>query len=259
MARITLRRWASIASAVAVASLVAACSPTGLVAEPRETESLDPVQLQFRPVVAAVAISSPSNGAPGEATAATLDQVWEKVGDEAAEMASNLTTVPQTEADLAILAPFAQLAPSEVALLPASVRLFVPTIGCDQLNTDAEYFEPSTDAVVCDVEDGNPTEKLHLGPVELDGSHVTGAESATSQVQPGAWVVTVTFTDEGTAAFADLTTEYVNERVAVVLATEVVTAPTIVSTITNGVVEISGLSGEAEAVELARAINSATE
>ncbi|TQL78868.1 hypothetical protein FB566_4463 [Stackebrandtia endophytica] len=248
-----------MASVVATAALVAACSQTGLVTEPTEAESLDPVQLQFRPVVAAVAISSPAGGALGEATATNLDQVWEKVGDEAAELASNLTTVPQTEADLATLAPFAQLAPSEVALLPTSVRLFVPTIGCDQLTTDAEYFEPSTETVVCDFEDGNPTEKLHLGPVELDGSHVTGAESATSQVQPGAWVVTVTFTDEGTAAFADLTAEYINGRVAVVLATEVITAPTIISTITNGVVEISGLSGEGEAVELARAINSATE
>jgi|GEM_PF-6504560 len=243
---------------IGAAMAVAACSATGTVAAPDEAEAVDSVQLQFRPVIDAVPIQSPAGPAPTEATATSLDQVWEKVGDDAAELAPTLTTVPQSDTDLAVLAPFAELAAAEVALLPAQVRLYVPTIGCDQLLPGAEYFEPTVETVACDIEDGTPVEKLHLGPTELDGTHVSSAEVAPSQAEPNHHVVTVYFTDEGASSFADLTTEYLNQRVAVVLATEVVMAPMIMSTINNGIVEISGTFSKDEAVALARVINAAT-
>ena len=56
----------------------------------------------------------------------------------------------------------------------------------------------------------------------------------------GSWVITVTFNSAAARVWADFTSANVGSQVAVVFDGEVLSAPTIVSAITNGQTVISG-------------------
>src|SRR5690606_19887800 len=93
-------------------------------------------------------------GSPQVATTdenVTLDDVWAKVGDEAAELAQSLTAAPADEASFAALEPFGELTPEEVGLLPANVQFFVPAITCEQLDNrpPGSVQQPDAEVVAC--------------------------------------------------------------------------------------------------------------
>ncbi|MDO5740993.1 MAG: hypothetical protein Q4P07_12700, partial [Ornithinimicrobium sp.] len=94
-------------------------------------------------------------------------------------------------------------------------------------------------------------EKYILGPVELSGGSLTDATAGLQQLQQGvvtgAWEVVLTFDAEGGKKFSEVTSRLMGfpkgapqNRFAMVLDGEVISAPTVNSPITNGVATISG-------------------
>jgi preprotein translocase subunit SecD len=96
-----------------------------------------------------------------------------------------------------------------------------------------------------------------LGPVELDGSHVTEAKAGQRDTS---WYVGLKLDAQGTKMFTKLTTELAAKQppdnlVAIVVGPQVVTAPSISSAITTSEVEISGSYTKQQAEDLAAKIN----
>lgn len=92
-----------------------------------------------------------------------------------------------------------------------------------------------------------------LEPEFLPGSEVSDATSSYDQ-QRGQWVVNLTFKSEGTKIWADFTSKNVNQQAAIVLDSQVVSAPNIQVAILDGVTQITGKFTEQSARELARQI-----
>jgi preprotein translocase subunit SecD len=86
---------------------------------------------------------------------------------------------------------------------------------------------------------------------------VGGVESATADLPEGRdWTVTIDLDDAAAAAFADQTTEIAGtgQHVAIVQGGLVLSAPSVLDPITGGQVQITGTLGEADARELAAAL-----
>jgi preprotein translocase subunit SecD len=97
-----------------------------------------------------------------------------------------------------------------------------------------------------------------LGKVELDGSNVTEVKTGI-QENGGNWYVGLTLDSEGTKLFAQLTTALAKQtppsnQLAIVVDDQVVTAPSVMSPITAGKIEISGGYTRDSAEELATKI-----
>lgn len=96
-----------------------------------------------------------------------------------------------------------------------------------------------------------------LGPPELDGNQVESVLARESPYDDGKWLVRVTLDEDGTAAFARLTTELAETEedsmkrlIAVVADGRVLTAPQVTSPITEGKIDISGAFGKSDAEAL---------
>lgn len=109
--------------------------------------------------------------------------------------------------------------------------------------------DPAKPLVSCNI---NGSEKYLLGPVDLEGTHLTAAVAQmgrNANGQPtGAWEIGLTFDSEGTAIFRDVSsrlyqlraTDEIRGRFASVLDGNVVTAPRMDGVIGSGVASISG-------------------
>ncbi|MDK7143774.1 protein translocase subunit SecD [Gleimia europaea] len=109
--------------------------------------------------------------------------------------------------------------------------------------------DPAQPLVACDVE-GN--EKYILGPVDLEGIHLTSATAGMNRNEQGQstgkWIVSLQFDKEGTDIFADVSKRLVDlqsvdptrNRFAVVLDGNVISAPRMNSVIPNGSALIEG-------------------
>jgi preprotein translocase subunit SecD len=96
-----------------------------------------------------------------------------------------------------------------------------------------------------------------LGAVELDGKHVS---EVTARDSNGSWVVALALDDEGGKLFGELTAELAKQsppanQLAIVVDDRVVSAPTVMSAITGGEVEISSGFSRDEAEKLAADIS----
>lgn len=91
------------------------------------------------------------------------------------------------------------------------------------------------------------------GVVKLTGDDVKDAQAATTQDNMGnkQYVVELTFNDEGTKKFADLTTANVGKRCPIVYDGQTISDPNVQEAITGGKAEISGQSTYEEADQLA--------
>ncbi|GLZ81176.1 hypothetical protein Afil01_59830 [Actinorhabdospora filicis] len=201
----------------------------------------DPGALQFRVVEQTV------EDVPGETlkgTATTLDAVWAKVGPDAAALAQSLTYPAVDPQSMGVLAPFAQLSPAEIALLPAAVQFNVPYVSCAQLDhRDAQL--PEQAAVACDQK-----QKYLLGPVAMNGGDLADV-AASFATNGNGWIVTLTFNTAGTQRWADLTSRAVQKQVAIILGDQILTAPVILEAMTGGNAEISANFSQDLAVGLA--------
>lgn len=108
------------------------------------------------------------------------------------------------------------------------------------------------------------TSKLILGPVEIEGEHITSATSGLQILPNGTtgteWVVNLRFDDEGTRVFAGTTERMVDaasplNQFAVVLDGLVITAPQVNNIIPNGQAEISGSFTRQSAATLANQLS----
>ncbi|MFB9659858.1 protein translocase subunit SecD [Glycomyces mayteni] len=194
----------------------------------------------------------------------TLDDVWAKVGADAAATAQALTAAPADEATMALLEPFGELTPEEVSLLPANVQFFVPQITCTQLDNrpPGAVQQADIEVVACsapepysaDDPDLKVAYKYLLQPATVLGSDVTQADVGTDQANPNMFVVNVQFSASGAESWGALTNENVGSQVAIVLDNEVVSAPTINEASTNST-QISGDFSADEANQLADQLN----
>jgi protein-export membrane protein SecD len=76
--------------------------------------------------------------------------------------------------------------------------------------------------------------------VEVDGANLTDARPGQDSSRGGGWVVNFTFDSIGARRFADVTTQNVGKRFAIVLDGKVISAPVIQTPITGGRGQISG-------------------
>ena len=103
---------------------------------------------------------------------------------------------------------------------------------------------------------GSLTFQLSDGTVILDGTQVASSEAGTKKDSMGnsEHVVSLTFTAEGTTAFADATSENVGNPIYIVYDGEVISAPTVREAITDGKCVISGSFTAESASNLASSI-----
>jgi preprotein translocase subunit SecD len=96
--------------------------------------------------------------------------------------------------------------------------------------------------------------RYSLGEVELDGSHVTEVKVVAGQNSD--WYVNLKLDSEGTRLFGDLTTDLAaktppQNQLAIVVRGRVVSAPTVMSAITGGDVQIASNFSKQDAEKLA--------
>ncbi|MFF4186028.1 protein translocase subunit SecD [Streptomyces sp. NPDC001691] len=118
-----------------------------------------------------------------------------------------------------------------------------------------EGAKSSEPTVACDQ---NGQEKFILGPAEVDGTDVSKAQAVINQ-QNGQWIVQMDFTGGGSKKFASITgklsqQQYPNNRFAIALDNQVVSAPTVSSTL-SGSAEISGNFTQQTAQDLANVLS----
>ncbi|ARJ05427.1 protein translocase subunit SecD [Cnuibacter physcomitrellae] len=175
-------------------------------------------KLEFRPVLVSDAAASSSLSTPS----ATPDP----------SLSTTPTAQPTNASDLAYVTP--------------ALRAEFDSFQCGQ-NEDPVGQAPADQPLIACSTDGSA--KYILGPVEIDGSDISDATSGVATTQQGAstgqWVVDLTFDDQGTQAFADVTTRLfglqgAQNQFAVVLDGNVITAPTTNAVITDGRAQISG-------------------
>lgn len=193
----------------------------------------------------------------------TIDDVWAKVGPDAATAAQALTAAPD-ETTLPLLEPFGELTPEEVSLLPANVQFFVPQITCEQLDNrpPGAVQQPDIEVAACSAPEPAAADdpsltfsyKYLLQPATVLGSDVTSADVGNDQANLNQFVVNVEFSPEGADKWGALTTENLQSQVAIVLDNEVVSAPTIQEVSTN-TTQISGEFTADEANQLADQLN----
>ncbi|MEU7530979.1 hypothetical protein AB0A74_34970 [Saccharothrix sp. NPDC042600] len=129
----------------------------------------------------------------------------------------------------------------------ANHQPLVSSFSCPARDPLAGRDDPTSPLLTCD-RDGSV---YVLGPAELTREHVERAEAADD---PQGAAVDVRFTIPGGVRWADFTGRHVGRRVAVVVNTSVVAAPTVVEAVGGGSVRIAGGFTAAEAEELAARI-----
>jgi preprotein translocase subunit SecD len=199
----------------------------------------------------------------------TIEEGEGQPGDDAAETAENRggerlpasstdaagSTAPgddasQTTGPEEPTAPAAN--PSDLAQITPELQQQFMEADCaanaDEI-ADAASGAPSDQPLIVCAAEGD--EKYILGPVELSGSNLQDATAGIQQLQQGVvtgvWEVVLTFDDEGGQKFSDVTSRLMGypsgsaqNRFAMVLDGEVISAPTVNSVISNGVATISG-------------------
>ncbi|MFD9633858.1 protein translocase subunit SecD [Streptomyces violascens] len=149
-------------------------------------------------------------------------------------------------------------APSGDAAAAAKLQAQFAALDCSTREARSKAGEgaKSTEPTVACDKDG--AEKFILGPAEVDGTDVSKAQAVINQ-QNGQWIVQMDFTGGGSKKFAAITgklskQQYPNNRFAIALDNQVVSAPT-VSTTLSGSAEISGNFNQTTAQDLANVLS----
>jgi preprotein translocase subunit SecD len=113
---------------------------------------------------------------------------------------------------------------------------------------------PSAEGTAC----GPDGVRYTLGKVELDGTHVSEVKKPIFRDASG-WTVGLTLDSEGAQTFSRLTSELSKKtppqnQIAIVVRGRVVTAPSVMSPITGGELEITSNYTQKEAEQLAKDI-----
>ncbi|MBB5956915.1 preprotein translocase subunit SecD [Saccharothrix tamanrassetensis] len=136
--------------------------------------------------------------------------------------------------------------------VPANQAAALSAFRCPENDPLAGQDDPAEPLLTCDHKTG---ERLVLGPAALGNDDIESA-AARADEHSGGFVVEVRFTEDGGKTWGKLTAELVGQRVALVLNTSVLSAPTINEAITGGATVISGKFTRSEAEELAARLGS---
>ncbi|RZS38987.1 preprotein translocase subunit SecD [Herbihabitans rhizosphaerae] len=131
------------------------------------------------------------------------------------------------------------------------LRATMSTLDCKAEDPLRGKDDPKLPLVTCD-HDGEV--RYLLDPSALSKPDVDRAEAKANPNGTG-WIVALSFTSSGATKWADFTTKNVQQQVAVVVDTRVISAPQIQSPITGGNTEITGNFTVDEARRLADALN----
>lgn len=147
---------------------------------------------------------------------------------------------------------------SDLAWITPELQDEFDSFDCSTLSSaTTNAADPTKPLVTCEAD---LSIKYILGPVEVDGSTISDATAGVKRGANGAatnqWAVYPVFNEEGTEAFADVTTRLVSltgvrNQFAIVLDGKVISAPTTNAAITNGKPEISGSFNQESAQTLA--------
>ena len=102
-----------------------------------------------------------------------------------------------------------------------------------------------------------PEQWLPVYRRHLSFGHVTDATSAVDE-KSGLPMVSVRLDEHGTQAFGQITTENIGHRIAIVLGSEVLIAPVVLSPIRGGQLQIQGSLSKQQALELAIRLRAAS-
>lgn len=197
---------------------------------------------------------------PGD-LASDLAKAKAYVGPAAYALAASLTAPAAGTDTVRRLAPFGQLSPTEVAVLPARMQFNVPTVTCAQLSardplflTDQRFL--ARDVTACDGD--QPNVKYLLDPARLSRADLAGA---TAQYDPvsyaatGGWTIELAFTATGQRHWTALTQADVNRQIAVLADASVMAAPHILEAVNGPAVVAGAFVTEAVAHRLADLVN----
>lgn len=168
--------------------------------------------------------------------------------DQAAtESASSASPTPSPSASLSDTPTASPTDASDPAWVTPALKAEYDAYQCTAANAQKAATSPiEKPLITCDV---SGSYKFLLGPVEVTGSEITDATSGLIQTSTGAstgqWAVYMTFNQEGTDAFAKVTTRLstltgARNQFAIVLDGSVISAPATKSAITDGKPQISG-------------------
>ena len=103
----------------------------------------------------------------------------------------------------------------------------------------------------------NLTFRSPSGETVMDGSAVANASVGvdTSKSQSGSYVVQLELNSEGAKTFADITSQYLNQQIAIYMDETMLSNPTVQSVISDGHAQISGDFDAESATKLANQIN----
>ncbi len=206
-------------------------------------------KLEFRPVIytdvaaTSTADSSTSTPTPTDSASPSAESTTEPSSE------STLSTTPTAEPTDA----------SDPNWVSAALYDEYLNFDCDSIE-DAEVAPADEPLITCEADSSY---KYILGPVEVAGETISDATSgliSNSQgVSTGQWGVFITFNDQGTRQFAEVTqrlysfinTDTVRNRFAIVLDGRVISAPTTQGIITDGKPQISGSFTQESAKTLA--------
>ncbi|GGX99108.1 protein translocase subunit SecD [Streptomyces hiroshimensis] len=149
--------------------------------------------------------------------------------------------------------------PADVAALQKKLDALDCTTpeGRAKANEAAAGAKP-TDVIVACKKDGSAKEIL--GPVSVEGTNVTGASAVFDSQQGRGWLVQLKFDSTGSKKFADVTGQLASKQspqnqFAIVLDGEVVSDPSVSTSITGGQAEISGGFTQTSAQDLANVLS----
>ena len=230
-------------------------------------------QMEFRPVLqqaaptptpsptaSATAGATPAPTASAPAAGSTPDATATAAASSAASAAPTPTPSPSATA----AAGAGPSSPSDAAYyVTPEVQKQFDSLDCsNQKNLTGGVNGPADAAFVTCSQDG--TSKFILGPVELQGRHISAASSGLNILPNGTtgteWVVNLKLDGQGTTQFAATTTRLVKEtpplnQFAVVLDGLVVSAPAVNEIIPNGQAVISGSFTRSSAATLANQLS----
>ncbi|WP_291054927.1 protein translocase subunit SecD [Herbiconiux sp.] len=191
---------------------------------------------------------------PGSPDQATLDRIESSakldfravlLADVATPSAST-SPAPTVDPSLSTTPTASPTNGSDLAYVTPALQAQFDTFDCGSTEAEDAGQAPADQPLVTCDENGV---KYLLGPVEIEGADIADASSGVATTQQGSstgqWVVDISFNDEGTAKFADVTTRLygltgVQNQFAIVLDGKVITAPTTGGSFTDGRAQISG-------------------
>lgn len=138
-------------------------------------------------------------------------------------------------------------------------------------STESEVYQEGSDRINIDIpgvsdansileELGKPGSLTFVdseGNTILDGTHVSSAQAGidnSDSTQGEQYVVSLTFDEEGTAAFGEATTNNIGKPIYIIYDDEIVSSPIVQEAITGGQCRIDGLDSYEEAQNLAATI-----